>query len=141
MSLAEPCYPTEPAASFPVITLARPLAGLEWIGALTVEPIGDEASGFVTLTALEDPEVAFVAVNPELVCPGYEATIDAGDATLLEATAPEDLIVFALCSARDELAPATANLLAPIVVNWRTLRCAQVVLHGSAYPVRAPMPY
>lgn len=140
MSLAEPLY-NEPAPVAPILQLARPLAGLEWITALSVEPIGDEASGFVTLTALDDPAVAFVAVNPELVCPGYEATIDESDAELLEAEATEDLIVFALCSARDELAPATANLLAPVVVNWRTLRCAQVVLHGTAYPVRAPMPF
>jgi flagellar assembly factor FliW len=32
---------------------------------------------------------------------------------------------------------ATANLLAPIVVNARTRQAAQVILSGSDWPVRA----
>lgn len=33
----------------------------------------------------------------------------------------------------------TVNLLAPIVVNTRTFRCAQVILEGQNWPVRTPL--
>ena len=36
-------------------------------------------------------------------------------------------------------AQATANLLAPIVVNIRTGAAAQVILSGSGLPIRAPI--
>lgn len=33
----------------------------------------------------------------------------------------------------------TVNLLAPIVLNTRTLQCAQVILEGQDWPVRTPL--
>lgn len=33
----------------------------------------------------------------------------------------------------------TVNLLAPIVLNTRTFRCAQVILEGQDWPVRTPL--
>jgi flagellar assembly factor FliW len=34
---------------------------------------------------------------------------------------------------------ATANLLAPLVVNQRTRHAAQIVLNGQDFPLRAPL--
>ena len=136
MSLTEPLPTT---ITVPILTLARPLAGLEWITTLAITPIGGENSGFVALNPPDDEEITLVAANPELVCPGYDAVIDELDAELLEATGPDDLIAFVLCTLGDTPEQATVNLVAPVVVNWRTLRCAQVVLHGEPYSVRAPL--
>ena len=44
-----------------------------------------------------------------------------------------------LVVANSSEAGTTVNLLAPIVLNTRTLRCAQVILEGQDWPVRTPL--
>jgi len=48
-----------------------------------------------------------------------------------------DALVLVLLTMGGDDAATTANLLAPVVVNARTRKAAQVILSGSDWPVRA----
>lgn len=123
----------------PVIELVRPMFGLETISHFRVEPWGEDASPFLLLTAIEEPAIQLVVVSPDTLWPAYSPELPDEDAEALKVQGPEDVVVFVVCALGETVRDATANLLAPIVVNWRTLAAAQVVLYGSSYPVSAPL--
>ena len=129
---------TEPA-DHPVLHLVRPMWGLEEVRGLVVKPFGGDDSPFLLLSSFDDPDLALVVVDPEVVHPGYELEISDEDAGLLDATDPADLVVFAVCNLSEGADASTVNLMAPIVANLHTLAAAQVVLYGTPYPLRAPI--
>ena len=72
--------------------------------------------------------------------PDYEPEIDDDWAERLELTSSEDALVLVLVTPGATAGEATANLLAPVVINVRTRRAAQIVLDDAALPLRAPLP-
>lgn len=51
-----------------------------------------------------------------------------------------DQVVFVVVHPGDDTNSATANLLAPILLNSRTGQAEQVVLDDNTWPLRAPLP-
>ncbi len=96
-----------------------------------------EASPLFLLRSLDEPGLEFVVVPPALFFPDYAPEVDDASAARLGLTDAEDALLLVVLTVND--AGATANLLAPIVVNQRTRAAAQVVLHGD-WPLRAPLP-
>jgi flagellar assembly factor FliW len=47
--------------------------------------------------------------------------------------------VLLIVTVAEDVTRSTANLLAPVVVNARTLAAEQVVLTGQDFPLRAPL--
>jgi len=83
-----------------------------------------------------DPEAAFLVLDIESVFPDYDLPL----ARTAAGTSPAAK-VFAIVSVPGGLlAKATANLLAPVVIDSTpTLQGRQVVLHDSPYPLRHPL--
>jgi flagellar assembly factor FliW len=101
--------------------------------------IGDQGSLYA-LTSLAEPDLRFLVLAPGGVFfPDYEPEIDDEALRLLDVTDASQLLVLLVVTAGTGLADATANLLAPIVVDQNTRRAVQVVLNGSGLPVRAPL--
>ncbi len=91
------------------------------------------------LRSLDDPELRFLVVPPALYFPDYAPEIDDETAQRLQLTTAEDALVLLVVTPGETPADATANLLAPVVVNHRTQRAAQVVLTDSSLALRAPL--
>lgn len=98
---------------------------------------GGEGSAFSLLRSVDDDELHFVVVPPELFFPDYAPVIDDDAVERLGLTAPDDAIVVVVVTLGATPEDATANLLGPIVVNRHTLVAAQVVLTGQDHPTRA----
>ncbi len=102
-------------------------------------PVAD-AEGWVWLQAIEDPDLAFLAIDAFLFFPDYDLVLPTADATALDVQTPEEVEVLALVTLnRDEgggLEAITTNLLGPVVVNNRTHGARQVVLSDSEYTTR-----
>ena len=83
-----------------------------------------------------DPDAAFLVLDIESVFPDYDLAL----ARTAAGTSPAAK-VFAIVSVPGGLlAKATANLLAPVVIDSTpTLQGRQVVLHDSPYPLRHPL--
>lgn len=99
----------------------------------------DDAGAVFSLRSIEEPSLRFLAVPPALFFPTYEPEISDDAAESLGLQSVEDVMLLLLVTCETGLADATANLLAPVVVNVRTQEAAQIVLAGSDWPLRAPL--
>lgn len=120
-----------------VVTIGQAMPGFPDVSELAIVPV-DEYGMFVWLSAPEHTEVAFLAVNPFLFFHEYDVYLTDADELLLGVEPGDELIVFCLVTVERETAQATANLLAPLVVNTTRERALQVILEGD-HPLRAPL--
>lgn len=88
----------------------------------------------------DDPkEPSFIVVSAAVFFPGYQPVLDDGTVERLELRGADEALVLLVVTVGADLTDASANQLAPIVVNTRTGTAAQVVLNGQPYPLRAPL--
>jgi len=129
-----------PSGTRPVPThldLVEPLPGLPGRTAYDLQALDDLGVLFaIRSNPLDGPQIRLFLVSPHVFFPSYTPRIPA-DA--LGETHTDDEVLFVVvhpADAEDEV--PTANLLAPLVVDPTTGRCAQVVLDGD-HPLRAPV--
>ena len=91
---------------------------------------------FIWLQSCEDPNLAFLIVDPFLISSEYEADID--DATLkyIGIESPEDLVVMTIVTIPSDGTAITANFLGPIVINRKNKKCVQVVLNDNRWTTK-----
>jgi flagellar assembly factor FliW len=99
----------------------------------------DDSGLLFTLRSLEDPSLRLFVVPPAPFFPDYAPEIDDADAALLELSDASDAQVLLVVTPGASPADATANLLAPIVVNTRARVATQVILTGADLSLRAPL--
>ncbi len=87
------------------------------------------------LQSAATPELAFPVVSAHGLAPNYPDVAVGDVATRAGVDASEEMAILAVLSAGSG-APATVNLLAPIVVNSVTRKGAQVILEGSRFSTR-----
>jgi flagellar assembly factor FliW len=122
----------------PVLDLVEPLPGFPDHRQFALVRLDDD--GVVcALRSVDDPQLRFVVVPPGAFFADYAPHIDDTTVSALEATSEEDLLVLVMVNATESAATATANLLAPVVVNHRTRKAAQVLLHDDGLSLRAPL--
>ena len=98
----------------------------------------DEDGVLCSLKSVEDPELRFLVVPPAVFFPDYAPVIDDATVASLGIRSAEDAMVLLVVNPGDEAGTATANLLAPVVVNLATRQGGQVVLDEDL-PIRAPL--
>lgn len=100
-------------------------------------PLDPDLTPFAALRSQDLEGLEFVVVPPGAVFEGYTVEVPDDDATRLELREADDAVVMVIVTVSR---PPTANLLGPLVVNRRTGRGRQVVMVGSNYDVRTPLP-
>jgi flagellar assembly factor FliW len=98
----------------------------------------DDAGLVYSLRSLDDSSLRFLVVPPAPFFPDYAPEIDDVTAAALGLTHAEQALLLLVLNPGDA-AGASANLLAPIVINQETRQAAQVVLAGADFAVRAPL--
>ena len=98
----------------------------------------DRESPFEWMICVDDPELGFVVTDPRQFFPNYPETPapELHRAVGLEREAPIDLL--AIVQLRD--GEPMLNLMAPVVLDPRTHRGAQVILDGPEEALRTPLP-
>ncbi|MCL1875794.1 MAG: flagellar assembly protein FliW [Synergistaceae bacterium] len=102
---------------------------------------GDEDSIIKWLQSLDDAELALPITTPDIVMLEYNARIPDDEIELLgEVQSNEDLALLSVVS----IPPAapwdmTVNLRAPILVNVKTRRAAQIIVLNEDYHLRHPV--
>lgn len=129
-----------PAASGVAValTFVRPLIGLERSTRYAVRPLGAEWEPYTTLVSLDEPALAFLVVPPGALFDDYVIEIPEEDCDQLGLEDATDVVTLVIVRRRDVPTPVV-NLMAPIVVNWRTGMAAQVVLQESGYGLTVPV--
>ena len=115
------------------------LPGFESIERYALIPHSGE-SPFLWLQAVDAPEPAFVVTDPRLYKRDYAPALPPKVLKELGAADPDKLAILAIISIpHDAPEQATANLMAPLVINPVTRRGTQVILHPSPYRHREPL--
>jgi flagellar assembly factor FliW len=97
-----------------------------------------EAGQLFLLRSLDEEGLAFVVTPPAALFPDYAPELDDATVERLSITDAADVLLLVVLTIGDSIADATANLLAPIVINQRTRAAAQVILQAD-WPLRAPL--
>jgi len=99
----------------------------------------EAAKPFAFLQSVEEKDLSFIVADPFEFYPGYEFTLAEADQQFLEVSAPEDVAVYCIVTAKTSLAEATMNLLAPVVINISKRIGKQIVLHCTGYKTKHPL--
>lgn len=98
--------------------------------------VESEYPPFMWFQSTEEKSLAFLIIDPFLVCPDYEADIDDASLKKIGVETPEDIVVMAIVTIPEEGTPVTANLLGPLVINRKNNKCAQVILSDSRWTTK-----
>ncbi|HET6792930.1 MAG TPA: flagellar assembly protein FliW [Acidimicrobiales bacterium] len=102
-----------------------------------LQPLDPDLAPFAALRSQDLEGLEFVVVPPGAVFEDYTVEVPDDDANRLDLREADDAVVMVIVTVSR---PPTANLLGPLVVNRRTGRGRQVVMVGSDYDVRTPLP-
>jgi flagellar assembly factor FliW len=122
----------------PVLELVEPLPGFPEHRRFALARL-DDAGVLCALRSLDDPDLRFLVVPPGAFFSDYAPEIDDQTAAALAIDSAEDVLALVMVNPGDSPSTATANLLAPVLVNHRTRRAFQVVLDDPSLPLRAPL--
>ena len=95
---------------------------------------------FLWLASLDDPDTAFLVVDPRLLFPDYDPTLADPRHIHPSADSDETPLVLALALINPDWRSSTVNLRAPLFVSPSTMRGLQMVLTDSPYALNEPLP-
>jgi len=121
-----------------VIRFPRGLLGFEALRRWAIF-IAEDHEPFQWMISLDDPDVAFVVVDPLLICPDYSPKVSQRELEELEPNSPEDIRVLGIVTLGKTPEESTINLSGPLFINIRKKLGKQVVLLSSKYTTKYPI--
>ncbi|MDJ0866948.1 MAG: flagellar assembly protein FliW [Myxococcota bacterium] len=98
----------------------------------------DRGAVLAWLVSLDDPDLAFVVVNPWHLVPDYAPAVAARELRLLDVESADELEVVVIATVAD--GTATLNLAAPLLIHPGSRRGVQVILDDDRYSTRVTAP-
>lgn len=99
-----------------------------------------ENTYFLWMQAKDDPEIAFLVVDPFLFFSDYKVELSDDACNFLEIKEPHEATILVVATIPPQgVYKMTVNLLAPVVVNQEKHLAAQVILDSSGYRTAHPL--
>lgn len=98
--------------------------------------IDSEYEPFIWLQSTEESNLAFLMIDPFLICSDYEADIDDSALRNIGVDSAEDIIIMTLVTIQKDGSAITANFLGPVVINKKNRKCLQVILNDSRWTTK-----
>lgn len=98
--------------------------------------IDSEYEPFIWLQSTEESNLAFLMIDPFLICSDYEADIDDSALRNIGVDSAEDIIIMTLVTIPKDGSAITANFLGPVVINKKNRKCLQVILNDSRWTTK-----
>lgn len=119
-----------------IVQFAQGIPAFEDEHAFVVIPY-DEESPYFFLQSLQTPDLAFLMTVPYLFFKDYEFEIDDETQEKLALKNPDDVLVYVLLTIpHGSIKDMTANLMAPVIINAKTMQAKQLVLEKSKYTTK-----
>ena len=83
---------------------------------------------FVWLQSTDNSDLAFLLIDPFLVCEDYETDIDDKELAKIGIKEPSDVLVLTLVTVPNDGSLVTTNLLGPLIINKKNMNGMQVIL-------------
>ncbi len=94
-------------------------------------------SVFKWLQSLEDSNLAFIVIQPELFMANYKPVIPKVELLQIGIESLEEALVMVIVTIpENHPEKMTANLQGPILINKKTLQAAQFISHDESHPIR-----
>jgi len=119
-------------------TFAGGIPGFEEYRKFVIIQEGDQTP-FAYLQCVDEPNLILLVANPFVFYPEYDFEISDAVVQTLAIQDREDVVVWSVVTASDSLESATINLLAPVIVNQRTMQGKQVILTNREYKTKHPL--
>ena len=95
---------------------------------------------FKWLQSLEEPDVAFLLVDPFLLKKDYALELDDFLQSELEIEKKEEVVVYTIVTVPGEgFKSATTNLVGPIIINLKKKKGKQVILEQDGLSIKYPL--
>lgn len=91
---------------------------------------------FYWLQSLDEPEIAFILINPLVFRPDYTPDVPPEELEEIGIEAAEGGLFFAIVTIPEEQPLMTANLQGPVVINKRNKQGRQLISTNSSWGVR-----
>lgn len=98
------------------------------------EEKGDKAK-IMWLQSMDEPEMAFPVMRPELVMPEYNPTVNDEVLEPLGTMTDKNIFVVVTLTAVADVKKNSVNLKAPIIINTETRKGCQIIVEDD-YPVK-----
>ncbi|GLH64275.1 flagellar assembly protein FliW [Parageobacillus sp. G301] len=95
-----------------------------------------EDTPFVILQSVKTPALGFAMIDPFVYFPDYDIELDEHTVTQLELSSEKEVIVYVILTVADPFENTTANLQAPIVLNYEKKLGKQVILTNTPYKTK-----
>lgn len=117
-----------------LITIPEGLFGFEQYTKYAL--IDSDYDPFLWLQSCEDPNLAFLIVDPFLICSEYETDIDDESLKKIDITKPEDIIIMTIVTVPHDGSAITANFQGPLVINKINHKCMQAILNDGKWSTK-----
>lgn len=91
---------------------------------------------FIWLQSCEDPNLAFLIIDPFLICSEYETDIDDDTLAKIGIEKPEDIIIMTIVTVPHDGSAITANFQGPLVINKKNHKCFQAILSDNRWSTK-----
>ncbi len=117
-----------------IIEFAREILGFEGYTKFTIiDNLEDEI--FYWLQSVEDPDLAFMMIDPTEFIADYKIDIPAKFREKIKLKTKQEMVVYTLVVIQEEKNYVSTNLKAPIIINHKQQKGGQLVLETD-YPTR-----
>jgi flagellar assembly factor FliW len=96
----------------------------------------EQMNVFCWLQSIEEESVALPLVNPMLFFKDYSPEVVDKEVEELGEIEDKSLEVYSVIVIPEEIEKMTINLKAPIIINNKTKKCAQLIAQGDTYKVK-----
>ncbi len=90
----------------------------------------------IWMQSLDEKQLAFLLLDPFIVCPDYEADIDDEELSKVGIQDPADVLLLSIITVPSDGSPVTANLRGPLVINKKSHVGMQVILDDKKWPIK-----
>ena len=99
----------------------------------------EEGSPFFWFQALEEPEIAFIIIDPRFVEQDYKLNIDDKELEEIGIKNQDELLIFSIVTIYQKPEDITVNLLGPIIINKNNHHAKQVINQNDEYLIKHPL--
>lgn len=94
---------------------------------------------FEWLACVDGSKLRFAVINPLLFRPDYSPNVNKQQIADLEIEKPEDILMYAIVTIKENTFESTANLVGPVVINRAKRRGKQIIVDDDRYGTQEPI--
>lgn len=121
-----------------IITLSSPFLGFPDLNDFLL--ISNESSyPFLWFQSVEDPDICFVIAEAVTFFKDYNPTLNKREIKVLAIDDMKEVKIFCIVVVPDDPKMSTANLRAPLVINFAKKLAKQIILDDDTYKIKTPL--